>query len=129
MTNVVKIHQPDSPYRQSVHTEADEYVVVAMMSGSALHALTKPKTNEEAASLSQLTTEMFMAADRSTVERRCIGARLPGPVHLVADGHPEAERDLVFRLQPRSVITQTVRFRNLGRAKPRIVLDDLFADE
>jgi len=34
---VAKFHQADSPSNSSLNKEADEFVVVAMMSGSALH--------------------------------------------------------------------------------------------
>lgn len=126
---VAKIHQADSPSQSSLNKEADEFVVVAMMQGSALHGMAETKTDEGASSISRLTAEMFKAVDHSTFEKRFIGGRLPHPVHLEAVGHPEAEREIVLRLLPRSTTTARVRFQDLGRAKPRIVLDDLLSDE
>ena len=41
----------------------------------------------------------------------------------------ESEREMVLRLQPIQVTTITVRFRDLGRAMPRIVLDEPATDE
>lgn len=46
-----------------------------------------------------------------------------------AVGHPEAEQDLVLRLRPASTRTITARFVDVGRPKPRIILDDLLSDE
>jgi hypothetical protein len=126
---VAKGQQQDVPSRSFSKKDNNEFVIVATMSGSALHGLTPSKPEGSTATLPRLAIKTFRIIDRSSMQGRLVGARLPRPVQLETVGHPEAERDLVLHLPPKLVTRARVNLHDVGRAKPRLVLDDNLTDE
>jgi len=122
--NVVELDPSDRHYVTSPHRERAEHVTAEVLSGSALYGLAEVTADDATSGRSELSVEVSRAVRRGAVHLRLFGARLPRPVQLEAVGHPEAERDLVLDLRPRTTRTATVRFHHLGRPAPRIVLDD-----
>jgi hypothetical protein len=125
---VARAHDIDIEHGSSLHHEAGDFVLVGVMSGSALHGLAEVTAHDTRTGFSEVSAEMVKALDHATVHRGLVGARLPRPVHLESVAHPEVERDLVLAIRPKSVSTAIVRFHYVGRPSPTLVLDDIITD-